>query len=95
MQYIGFDIHKRYTFFTQMNEVGAIQRQGRLPNTREAMGAFFSDVVEPAQVVMEAGPTWYYIYDLLETLLGKKLPRESSLPSGWCGRKGSLSKQSR
>lgn len=68
MQYIGFDIHKRYTFFTQMDGAGATQRQGRLPNTREAMGAFFADVVEPAQVAMEAGPTWYYIYDLLETL---------------------------
>ncbi len=68
MQYIGFDIHKRYTFYTQMNETGTIQRQGKLPNTREALGEFFADVTEPAHVVMEATMNWYHLFDLLETL---------------------------
>lgn len=68
MQYIGFDIHKRYTFYTQMNETGTIQRQGKLPNTREALGEFFADVAEPARVAMEATMNWYHLYDLLEVL---------------------------
>jgi len=68
LQYIGFDIHKRYTFYTQMNDAGKIQRQGKLPNTREALGIFFADVGEPARVVMEASINWYHLYDLLETL---------------------------
>lgn len=68
MHYVGFDIHKRYTFYTQMDEAGRIQRQGRLPNSREALGTFFADVGEPARVVMEASINWYHLYDLLETL---------------------------
>jgi transposase len=68
MQYIGFDIHKRYTFYTQMDQAGKIHRQGRLPNSREALGTFFADVGEPVRVAMEASVNWYHLYDLLETL---------------------------
>jgi transposase len=68
MQYVGFDIHKRYTFYTQVDEHGAIRRQGRLLNTQDAMAAFFADVAEPAQVALEATGTWYHLYDLLEAL---------------------------
>ena len=53
MQYIGFDIHKRYTY-TQMDATGQIQRQGKLANTREGMEEFFTGVTEPARVVLEA-----------------------------------------
>lgn len=68
MQYIGFDIHKRYTFYTHMDENGKIQSQGRLSNSREALGTFFADVGEPVRVAMEASINWYHLYDLLETL---------------------------
>src|SRR5207253_7737913 len=68
MQYIGFDIHKRYTFYTQMNGTGQIQRQGKLTNSREALAEFFGDVAEPARVVIEASMNWYHLYDLLEEL---------------------------
>jgi transposase len=68
LQYIGFDIHKQYTFYTQMNASGQIQRHGKLPNTREAMAEFFADVAEPAHVAMEATMNWYHLYDLLEVL---------------------------
>ncbi|MBI3976050.1 MAG: IS110 family transposase [Armatimonadetes bacterium] len=68
MQYFGFDIHKRYTFFTQMDATGQVLRQGKLPNTRQALGDFFAGVGEPAQVVLEATMNWYHLYDLLETL---------------------------
>ena len=68
MQYFGCDIHKRYTFFTQMDATGQVLRQGKLPNTRQALGDFFADVREPAQVVLEATMNWYHLSDLLETL---------------------------
>lgn len=68
MQYIGFDIHKRYTFYTQMDAQGQIQRQGKLANTREGMEEFFAAVAEPARVVLEASMNWYHLYDLLEAL---------------------------
>jgi transposase len=68
MQYIGFDIHKRYTFYTHMDEHGKIQSQGRLPNSREALGTFFAGVGEPVRVAMEASINWYHLYDLLDIL---------------------------
>src|SRR3989441_2817133 len=68
MQYVGFDIHKRYTFYTQIDAAGRIQRQGKLSNTQEAMAQFFGDIDEPAEVVVEASINWYHLYDLLESL---------------------------
>jgi transposase len=68
MQYIGFDIHKRYTFYTQMDASGQIQRQGKLTNNRDTLAEFFGKVTEPAQVVIEASMNWYHLYDLLEDL---------------------------
>lgn len=68
MQYVGFDIHKRYTFFTQIDDAGRIQRQGKLSNTGEAMTQFFNQITEPAEVVLEASINWYHLYDLLEGL---------------------------
>jgi len=68
MQYVGFDVHKKYTFFTQMDAIGQIQRQGKLANDREALAAFFAEIEEPASVVIEASMNWYHLYDLLESL---------------------------
>lgn len=54
MQYVGFDAHKKYTFFTQMDASGQIQRQGKLTNDRDALAAFFAEIDEPASVAIEA-----------------------------------------
>ncbi|HVH70757.1 MAG TPA: IS110 family transposase [Candidatus Dormibacteraeota bacterium] len=68
MQYVGFDAHKKYTFFTQMDARGQIQRQGKLANDRDALATFFAKIEEPARVVIEATMNWYHLYDLLESL---------------------------
>jgi len=68
MQYVGFDAHKKYTFFTQMDARGQIQRQGKLTNDRDTLAAFFAEIDEPASVVIEATMNWYHLYDLLESL---------------------------
>lgn len=68
MQYVGFDVHKKYTFFTQMDTTGQIRRQGTLANDRDALTAFFAEINEPASVVIEANMSWYHLYDLLESL---------------------------
>jgi len=68
MQYVGFDAHKKYTFFTQMDDNGVIQRQGKLANDRDALSTFFAELEEPARVVIEATMNWYHLYDLLESL---------------------------
>lgn len=68
MQYVGFDIHKRYTFYTQIDDEGRVRRQGKLSNTRDTMAQFFTQITEPAKVVVEASINWYHLYDLLESL---------------------------
>jgi transposase len=68
MQYVGFDAHKKYTFFTQMDASGQIRRQGKLANDRDALATFFAKIEEPARVVIEATMNWYHLYDLLESL---------------------------
>jgi hypothetical protein len=68
VQYVGFDIHKRYTFYTQIDDAGCTQRQGRLANTSEAMAQFFKAMDEPPKVVVEASINWYHLRDLLESL---------------------------
>lgn len=68
MQFVGFDVHKKYTFFTQMDTTGQIRRQGKLVNDRDALTAFFAEINEPASVVIEANMSWYHLYDLLESL---------------------------
>jgi hypothetical protein len=56
MQYVGFDVHKRCTCYTQMNAMGEIQRQGRLKNTPEALAAFFASIDDAAPVALAAPP---------------------------------------
>jgi transposase len=68
MQYVGFDAHKKYTFYTQMDATGQIRRQGKLANNCDALTAFFAEIEEPARVVIEATMNWYHLYDLLESL---------------------------
>lgn len=43
MQYVGFDVHKPYTFYTQMDTPGQIQCQGKPENIR-ALAADEDDV---------------------------------------------------
>lgn len=61
MQFVGFDVHKKYTFFTQMDTTGQIRRQGKLVNDRDALTAFFAEINEPASVVIEANMSWYHV----------------------------------
>lgn len=69
MRYIGFDIHKRYTYFTEMAEDGAIVERGRVPNTQEAFAGLLVHRTEPVRAALEATFNWYYLYDLIQPLV--------------------------
>lgn len=58
--YTGFDIHKRYTFYTQMDVLGQVQQQGKLTNSHEALAELFVGVAEPSCVVIAASMNWYH-----------------------------------
>lgn len=65
MLYYGMDVHKKYTFYTEMDGKGRILSQGKAPNTAEAL----AQVIGPgARVAMEATCNWYHVFDLVEVL---------------------------
>lgn len=67
MLHYGLDVHKKYTTFCVMDERGAIVREGRCGND-ELVNVFLEG--EGSRVaVMEAGPNWGYLYDLVEPLV--------------------------
>lgn len=66
MRNVGLDVHKKYTHFTELDERGLVLRQGKIGN--EELPALFSDG-EARRVVLEAGRNWYYVYELLESLV--------------------------
>lgn len=67
--YIGFDIHKGYTYYTQMAEDGTVISRGRLENKREAFETLLTDRDEPVKAAMESTFNWYYLYDLVHPLV--------------------------
>jgi transposase len=65
MIYYGLDIHKRYTFYTAMDERGRILKQGKVGSTAAGM----ADIIGPeACVAMESTCNWYHLYDAVEGL---------------------------
>lgn len=68
---VGLDVHKKYSYFTVMNEQGKILLQGKIANDQKSFKSFFRDLKGPVQVVMEAGRNWYYFYELLEGLVSE------------------------
>lgn len=63
MVYYGLDIHKKYTYYTEMNERGQVLSQGKVANTADSLAR----VIKPGwSVAMEATCNWYYLYDIVE-----------------------------
>jgi transposase len=68
MTYFGFDHHKRWTQAVAIDENGKILREGRLSNDTKSLQQFLLDLPKPWKGVIEAGPTWGWIYDTLSSL---------------------------
>jgi len=51
MRSVGLDVHQKYTYYTEVDNGGAILRQGKVGN--EALPALFADD-ERRRVVLEA-----------------------------------------
>jgi transposase len=66
MQYVGIDYHKRYSVCSATDERGQSVRERRIAgNSAAGFAQFFSELGEPAKVVMEACWNWGWLYDLL------------------------------
>ena len=69
MNYVGIDIHKRYSVLVAVDERGQELKRGRV-NGNEASGfaQFFAALCGPSKVVLEACWNWGRIYDLLQEI---------------------------
>lgn len=65
MIYAGLDLHKRFSFVTAVNAEGKILGQRKLPSNGEVVESL-KGFDEPREVAIEANPSWYSLYDLLE-----------------------------
>lgn len=68
MTYFGFDHHKRFTQAVAVDEAGKVLRECRVVNDRESLALFLKELPRPWKGVVEAGPSWGWIYDTLSQL---------------------------
>src|SRR5207247_1993485 len=69
MNYIGIDIHKRYSVRVAVDGRGRELGRGRISgNTALGFAQFFASLDGPSKVVLEACWNWGRIYDLLQEI---------------------------
>lgn len=65
--YIGVDHHKKFSYFSVMNERGVVVKEGRIGNSKESVENFLGkEYSEGASAVLEAGRNWTVMHDWLE-----------------------------
>jgi transposase len=69
MNYVGVDIHKRYSVLVAVDERGQELRRGRISgNGASGFAQFFGALEGPSKVVLEACWNWGRIHDLLQEI---------------------------
>lgn len=71
MEYYGIDIHKRYSVYTKVDQAGKVVERGKVPNEKEALRKVIGEPVTETKAVIEATGNWYFLYDLLEDMVGE------------------------
>lgn len=66
MQYIAFDVHKRYTWATVEDEQARVVRQERINHHHGAVRAFLSACQAGSPVAVETVGNWYWVVDEIE-----------------------------
>ena len=71
MNYIGIDIHKKYSVLCARNEAGEIVLEGRVQNNeRRGFEEFFASLDGPCRAVLEACWNWGRVHDIVEAIPG-------------------------
>ncbi len=66
--YVGLDIHKRFTYGIIKDNQGNKIKEDKFENSQENFDSFLKDCKpEETKIVMESTGVWEYIYDLLES----------------------------
>ena len=69
MNYVGVDIHKKYSVLCALDESGRKLREGRVEgNAANGFAQFFAGLNGPSKAVVEACWNWGLIHDELEEL---------------------------
>jgi transposase len=66
MLYTGVDYHREFSYLTTMTEKGDIVAQKKLPSNGEIVD-FLKSMGESMEIAIEATPSWYWLYDHLES----------------------------
>jgi len=65
--YVGVDNHKKFSYFSVMNQKGVVVKEGKVVNTKEAVSKFLGkEYTHNTAAVLEAGRNWTVMYDWLE-----------------------------
>lgn len=71
MLYMGLDQHKKYSYCTVKTKEGKEIFRGKIDSTTEGIEEFLGLFEDDLTVALEAGPSWYWVYDLLEKKVAK------------------------
>ncbi|MEM5793295.1 MAG: transposase, partial [Candidatus Aenigmatarchaeota archaeon] len=66
MQFVGLDVHKKFTYASVVNENGEILLEDKFESTIEGLESFLEKVEKNSKFVMEASSVWQHLYDHLE-----------------------------
>jgi transposase len=71
MNYIGIDIHKKYSVLCAQNQAGEILLEGKVEgNERRGFEEFFAALEGPSKAVLEACWNWGKVHDIVEDIAG-------------------------
>lgn len=65
-QFIGCDMHKRFSLFVAINEKGEASRPVRVEHDRETMRTFLRQLPHSAPIAIEASGHYYWLVDEIE-----------------------------
>ncbi len=65
-QFIGCDMHKRYSVFVAMDESGKLSKPGRVVHDSLELAEYLNRIPEGTPVAVEASGSWYWFVDRLE-----------------------------
>jgi transposase len=64
--YIGLDHHRKFTQVAVVDDTDQVILECRIPNTLEAVESLINRLIGPSKAVVEAGPSWGWIFDTFQ-----------------------------
>ena len=65
--YIGCDVHKKYSVFAGFDEAGKVMKPRRVEHDREGFRTFLESLPPGSPIAVETTGNWYWVIDEMET----------------------------